>query len=179
MIDALLHREHTPYREIGHRAVAQTLTRAGIEHTRDDVERLVAAIESLDPFPDVLEALATLHTRFRLVILSNGDPDMLERGTAHAGFDFDEVISVARAGSFKPHVRTYRTACEIVDRIPEQVLFVANHEFDCVGAKAYGMRTAFVNRRNRPFGEKPYLPDLTVGSFAELAGAMGGTSAIR
>ena len=24
MIDALLHREHTPYREIGHRAVAQT-----------------------------------------------------------------------------------------------------------------------------------------------------------
>jgi 2-haloacid dehalogenase len=169
MIDALLHREHTPYREIGHRAVAQTLTRAGVEHTREDVERLVAAIESLDPFPDVLEALAALHTRYRLVVLSNGDPDMLERGTAHVGFDFDEVISVARADSFKPHVSTYRTACEIVGRRPEQVLFVANHEFDCVGAKAFGMRTAFINRRHRPFGEKPYLPDVEVEDFAALA----------
>jgi 2-haloacid dehalogenase len=173
MIDALLHREHTPYREIGHRAVAQTLTRAGIEHTRGDVEQLVAAIESLEPFPDVLEALGTLHTRYRLVVLSNGDPDMLERGTAHIGFDFDDVISVARARSFKPHVTTYRTACEIIDRRPEQVLFVANHEFDCVGAKAFGMRTAFVNRRHRPFGEKPYLPDAEVEDFATLAEHLG------
>src|SRR5262245_16436175 len=29
MIDALLHREHTSYREIGHRSVAQVLDRAG------------------------------------------------------------------------------------------------------------------------------------------------------
>jgi len=28
MIDALLHREHTPFREIGHRAVAYTMDRA-------------------------------------------------------------------------------------------------------------------------------------------------------
>ena len=30
MIDALLHREHTPYREIGHRSVAHVMERAGI-----------------------------------------------------------------------------------------------------------------------------------------------------
>jgi 2-haloacid dehalogenase len=175
MIDALLHREHTPYREIGHRAVAQTLSRAKIGHTRADVERLVSAIESLDPFPDVIEALTALHARYRLIILSNGDPDMLERGTAHVGFPFDEVISVAQAGSFKPHVATYRTACALVGLEPHEVLFVANHEFDCVGAKAFGMRTAYVNRRERPFGEKPYLPDLTVPDFAGLAKVMGVT----
>jgi 2-haloacid dehalogenase len=150
------------------------LDRAGIEHTRADVERLVSAIESLDPFPDVIEALTALHERYRLVILSNGDPDMLERGTAHAGFPFDEVISVASAGSFKPHVATYRTACELTGLQPHDVLFVANHEFDCVGAKSFGMRTAYVNRRDRPFGEKPYLPDLTVPDFAGLAAAMTG-----
>jgi 2-haloacid dehalogenase len=172
MIDALLEGDHTPYREIGHRAVNQTLDRAGVEHTRADVEGLVSAIESLDPFPDVLEALASLHERYRLIILSNGDPDMLERGTAHAGFPFDDVISVAAAGSFKPHVATYRTACELTGLAPREVLFVANHEFDCVGAKSFGMRTAFVNRRDRPFGEKPYLPDLTVADFAELAATM-------
>jgi 2-haloacid dehalogenase len=175
MIDALLGRGHTPYREIGHRAVAQTLTRAGVEHARTEVEQLVSAIERLDPFPDVIEALTVLHKRYTLIILSNGDPDMLERGTAHVGFPFDEVISVAQAGSFKPHVVTYRTACKIVGLEPLEVLFVANHEFDCVGAKAFGMRTAHVNRRQRPFGEKPYLPDLTVPDFAGLAQAMGMT----
>ena len=35
MIDALLHRDHTPYREIGHRSVAHVMDRAGIAHTME------------------------------------------------------------------------------------------------------------------------------------------------
>ena len=175
MIDALLHREHTPYREIGHRSVSYTLERAGVPHTRQEVEGLVAAIERLDPFPDVPAALTELRGRgYRLVVLSNGDPDMLERGVAHTGLDFDDVISVAEAGSFKPHVATYRRACELIDVAPDQVLFVANHSFDCVGAKAFGMRTAFIDRRRRPFGDGPYSPDLVVEDFASLARALDG-----
>src|ERR1700751_5191446 len=45
MIDALLHKQHTPYREIGHRAVAHVMDRAGIAHTREDVQYLVGEIE--------------------------------------------------------------------------------------------------------------------------------------
>src|SRR6201994_3025114 len=52
MIDALLHREHTPYREIGHRAVAHVMDRAGIAHTKDEVRYLVGEIEKLKPFPE-------------------------------------------------------------------------------------------------------------------------------
>src|SRR5690242_3646909 len=52
MIDALLHKEHTPYREIGQRAVAYTLERAGIAHDAQEVADLVSAIERLEPFPD-------------------------------------------------------------------------------------------------------------------------------
>src|SRR5579872_4981649 len=37
MIDALLHREHTSYREIGERAVDFVLERAGIAHTMEEV----------------------------------------------------------------------------------------------------------------------------------------------
>src|SRR5579859_3808947 len=78
MIDALLGREHTPYREIGHGAVAHVLERAGISYTMDEVRLLVGAIEKLKPFPEVPEALARLGASYRLVVLSNGDPDMLE-----------------------------------------------------------------------------------------------------
>src|SRR4051794_2017172 len=127
MIDALLHREHTPYREIGQQAVDYTLERAGIPHTTGEVASLVSAIERLAPFPDVVAALERLKSHgFALVILSNGDRDMLERGVPYSGTAhlFTRVISVAESGAFKPHVTTYRTACSLLGLEAHQVLFV-------------------------------------------------------
>ncbi len=172
MIDALLHKEHTPYREIGHRSVDTVLERAGIAHTSEEVHGLVAEIEKLRCFPEVPEALARLQTKYKLVVLSNGDPDMLETAKRYHGVPFDRVISVAEANSFKPHVATYTKAAEILGVAMDEVLFVANHAFDCVGAKAAGMRTAFIDRRSRPFGITPHQPDILVPSMKDLADAM-------
>jgi len=173
MIDALLHREHTPYREIGHRAVAHVMDRAGIAYNVDEVKYLVGEIEKLKPFPEVPAALERLHRRYQLVVLSNGDPDMLETAKQYHRIPFDRLISVAEAGSFKPHVATYAKAAELLGLKMDQVLFVANHAFDCIGAKAAGMRTAFIDRRSRPFGETPYQPDILVPSMTALADAIG------
>ena len=172
MIDALLHREHTPYREIGHRAVSFVMERAGIPHTMEDVRALVAAIERLKPFPEVPAALQRLQSRYKLVVLSNGDPDMLETARRYHGIPFDRVISVAAANSFKPHLATYTKAAEITGTPMEKILFVANHAFDCIGAKSAGMRTAFIDRRRRPFGMTPHQPDIIVRSMTELADVM-------
>lgn len=172
MIDALLQKEHTPYREIGHRSVAFVLERAGIAHTMEEVRCLVAQIEKLRPFPEVPAALARLRARYKLVVLSNGDPDMLETAKQYHGIPFDRVISVAEANSFKPHAATYHKAAELVGVRMDQVLFVANHSFDCIGAKAAGMRTAFIDRRQRPFGITPHQPDILVGSMEDLANVM-------
>src|SRR3954470_13954068 len=60
MIDALCDRGHTPYREISQRALSFVMDRCGIAYTDDDVRRLVSEIEKLEPFADVLAALATL-----------------------------------------------------------------------------------------------------------------------
>ncbi|MGH8700646.1 MAG: haloacid dehalogenase type II [Burkholderiales bacterium] len=169
MIDALLGRAHTPYREIGRISLACTLERAGIPHTQEEVKNLVAEIERLEPFPDTVAALTRLRKKHQLVILSNGDPDMLEAIRPRLGIAFDRIISVAEAGTFKPHAAAYRKAAEIMGARLEEILFVANHAFDCVGAKASGMRTAFVDRHQRPFGDWPYQPDLIVSDFRELA----------
>jgi len=173
MIDALCDRGHTPYREIGHRAVSFVMDRCGISYTHDEVRWLVSQIEVLKPFPDVLDALATLRgAGYKLAILSNGDRDMLEAAKPHIGFPFDHVISVQESGYFKPHWKTYATAAEIIGEDRGSCLFVANHAFDCIGAKSYGMRSAFIDRRKRPFGETPHQPDLIVADFKELAGAL-------
>jgi len=170
MIDALCDRGHTPYRQIGHRAVSYVMDRCGIDYTQSEVEWLVGQIEQLKPFPDVVAALEQLRASgYRLVILSNGDRDMLEAAKPHIGFAMDMTISVQEAGYFKPHWKTYAKAEELVGEDRSSCLFVANHAFDCLGAKSYGMRTAFIDRRKRPFGETPHQPDLIVADFAELA----------
>jgi 2-haloacid dehalogenase len=173
MIDALCDRGHTPYRQIGHRAVSYVMDRCGIAYTQDEVRWLVSEIVKLKPFPDVIAALERLRgAGYKLVILSNGDPDMLKAAGPHIGFPFDRVISVAEAGYFKPHWKTYATAAELIGLDRSSILFVANHAFDCIGAKAFGMRTAFIDRRKRPFGETPHAPDLLVADFAELAATL-------
>lgn len=179
MIDALLHRDHTAYKDIGRETVHYTLDRAGIEHTDEEVVELVSAIERLTPFPEVIAALQRIKVAgYDLVILSNGDPDMLSRGLAHSGTEelWTRIISVAEANSFKPHADTYQTAVKLLSRTTDEVLFVANHAFDCVGAKAQGMKTAFVNRRNRPFGNSKYEPDLDVPTMTELADLLESTA---
>ena len=172
MIDALLHRQHTPYRAIGELSVAQVMSRAGIAHTDEEVRWLVSCIERLKCFPEVPAALARLQARYRLAVLSNGDPDMLEAAKPHHGIAFDAVISVAEANAFKPHRATYEMAARKLGVAMPEILFVANHEFDCVGAKAAGMRAAFIDRRRRPFARWPHQPDLIVPSMAALADAL-------
>jgi FMN phosphatase YigB (HAD superfamily) len=74
--------------------------------------------------------------------------------------------TVAVANAFKPHVATYTKAAEIVGVRMDEVLFIANHAFDCIGAKSASMRTAFIDRRRRPFGVTPHQPDLVVPTYA-------------
>jgi 2-haloacid dehalogenase len=174
MIDALLQKQHIAYRDIGHLSVTQVLRRAGIEHTRAEVEMLVEAIVRLKPFPEIPAALDRLRTKYKVAVLSNGDPDMLEAAKAHHGLVYDHTISVREANAFKPHVATYTKAAEIIGLRMDEILFVANHEFDCVGAKAAGMRAAFIDRRQRPFADWPYQPDVIVRDMTALANLLMG-----
>jgi len=97
---------------------------------------------------------------------------MLEAARPYHGIAFDRLISVAAANSFKPHVATYTTAAALLGVRMDQVLFVANHAFDCIGAKSAGMHTAFIDRRQRPFGMTPHQPDIVVRNMTELADLM-------
>ena len=57
------------------------------------------------------------------------------------------------AGYFKPHRKTYEKAVELIGLEVMECMHVANHTFDCIGAKAAGMRSAFIDRRDRPLGK--------------------------
>src|SRR5262245_27416858 len=97
MIDALCERGHTPYRQIGHRAVSYVMDRCGISYTPEEVRWLVSQMETLKPFPDVVSALERLRgAGYTLAILSNGDRDMLKVAGPHIGFHFDHHLGTGR-----------------------------------------------------------------------------------
>ena len=169
MTDTLLQRGRTPFRELLRRALVFRLQEAQISFTPEEVSSLVGGWERLQPYPDVKEGLGALKGRYLLAVLSNGDPDMLAKAVPGLGVPMDRVISSAQAGAYKPHPSVYLTAARLLGMEPSQVLHVASHPFDLIGAKAAGLRTAYVDRHGTPFDETPYTPDLVVKEMRELA----------
>ena len=113
------------------------------ETTRD---RLVRAWHLLPAWPDSVAGLARLRARYTVAALSNGGFALLTRLVKNAGLPFDCVLSAELARTYKPDAAVYLTAAALLDVAPEQVLMVAAHKWDLAGARAAGLRTAFVDR---------------------------------
>ena len=169
MIDALLQREHTSYREIGHRSVAWVLERAGISHSMDEVRQLVAKIERLRPFPEVPEALARLKTRFNLIVLSNGDPDMLEAAKSHHRIPFDAVISRGGCQRLQAARRPTRGRPRswASEWTPSSSSPTTRSTASGPSPPACAPPSSIA--AGGPFGATPHQPDLIVANMTELA----------
>ena len=171
--DTIVMLGHSGYFAAVRRALAYTLGLNNIHASTDTIEELMQAWQGLSPFSEVRAALERLQTRYRLVVLSNGDPDFLDhlvRNRIH--WNFDAVISSAAAGFFKPHPAVYRRAAGMLQIEVGQCLMVSANSFDVMGARASGFRAAFVNRYGLPYEDSAYRPDVIVRDFAELADAL-------
>ena len=164
---------HSGYLEVARRAFAYVLRLNDVEATRDEIKDFMVAWQSLAPFPEVVAGLERLKTRFKLVALSNGEPDFLAHLVKNRiKWDFDDVISVQVVGAFKPHPGVYRRAAHILGLEIGECLMVSANSFDVMGARACGMRGAFVNRYALPYEDSPHVPDVTVANFTDLADSL-------
>jgi 2-haloacid dehalogenase len=141
--------------------------------------RLVRAWHRLPAWPDAVEGLDRLGRRHVLAALSNGGFALLTHLVKAARLPFDCVLSAELARAYKPAPQAYLTATALLDVEPGRVLMVAAHGWDLDGARAAGLRTAFVER---PAERGPHRAadraadvtcDLAVRGFGELADALG------
>jgi 2-haloacid dehalogenase len=87
---------------------------------------------------------------------------------------FTQRISVDEVRVFKPSPVVYRHAAERLSLPVSRIRLVTSNAFDCVGASAAGMRTAWVNRSAAPFDTIGPQPDLTVPALDRLPAALAG-----
>ena len=171
--DSLMMLGHSGYLETCRRALLYCLRLNGIPFADAEVRELMGAWQRLSPHADVAEGLRRLKPRYRLVALSNGEQSYLEHlERERMRFGFDALISVERAGWFKPHPSVYRTGATVLGLEPQEIMMVAAHAFDIMGARACGYRGAYVNRYRLPYEESPHRPDIEVHDFIELANAL-------
>ena len=180
--DTILSLGHSGYLTTVRRALTYTLRRNNIQPIDDLIDDLMLAWQSLSPFPEVLPALKNLADRYRLVVLSNGDPEFLDHlvqnrlmrqctGPAFSADEnlFDSIFSVETVGAFKPHTGVYLRAAASLGLEVNQCLMVSANSFDVMGARVCGMRSIFVNRYQLPYEDSDYQPDTTVSDFTQLA----------
>ena len=94
-----------------------------------------------------LSLIEKLKNKFKIVMLSNGEHSYLEKLAAeNIGIEFDSIYSAETAGQFKPHPSVYRLAANSLNLEPNEIMMVAAHSFDILGARHSGYRGAYVDR---------------------------------
>ncbi|WP_329180743.1 haloacid dehalogenase type II [Streptomyces decoyicus] len=144
-------------------------------------DALVQAWHHLRPWPDAAAGLEKLHhTRVITATLSNGGVGQLAGLTKQAGLRFDCILSAELARSYKPDLRVYRMAAELLEVEPRRLLMVACHPDDLEAAAEAGLRTAYIPRPLEwgPDAERVDPPagvDLVADDVIDLARALGAT----
>ena len=151
----------------------ELLSERGLELPSAERTALVRAWHELDPWPGVLSGLETLRRGQVVAALSNGNIALLVDLARHGDLRFDCLLSAELAGVYKPQADVYLTGVQLLGLEPHEVMMVAAHPIDLNGARAAGLRTAFIDRPleygpDTPRREDPEA-DISVGDLDELA----------
>jgi 2-haloacid dehalogenase len=134
---------------------------------------LIASYLELPAFPDARPGVAALaadgHT---VVAFSNGVETSLRKLLAHARLlpPLSAVVSVDDVQSYKPDPAVYQHLVARGGQPAEHTWLVSSNAWDVLGAKAAGLRAAWVRRQpTHPWeGWGIAEPDLVVASLSEL-----------
>jgi 2-haloacid dehalogenase len=156
--------------ELHHATLDDLLT---VDLPAADRRRLVDAWHRLDPWPDVRTGLDELRRERITATLSNGHLALLVDLARHGDLRFDCLLSAELAQVYKPAPETYLAAARLLGVEPAELMLVAAHPWDLQGARAAGLRTAFIDRPleygpGSPGREDPDA-DVSAGDLHELA----------
>ena len=156
------------------------LPQFGLEHLDEPARRELNRVwHRLDPWPDAVEGLQRLKRKYILCTLSNGNIGLLTRMAKRAGLPWDCILSAEVFRAYKPDPATYLGVAKVFDLPAHQVMLVAAHHDDLEGARACGLRTAYIERplefgAARPKDVSPRAGnDLHAGNLVALADQLG------
>jgi 2-haloacid dehalogenase len=171
--------EYVRYEVVLRMVMAEMSLRLGFDASTDDIVSLPRSLPGWKPFPDTVEALRKLKTRYQLAILSNVDDALFAATARSLKIPFDWVVTAQQASAYKPDRRIFEHAFTRLAIPREQILHVAQSVYhDIVPARALGVACVWVNRRKGRTGTgatapAAETPDLEVASLQSLVEVIG------
>ena len=155
----------TPYRQVMAEALAAVAQEQGAAVPQNERDALATSLPSWNVFLEVPGALRELRVRgWKLAILSNTDPELLDASISAIDVPIDERIVASDIGSYKPafgHWETFfrRTGA---DRT-RHVHIAASLFHDIEPCAKLGLPAVWINRRGETsmVPRSAELPDLT------------------
>ncbi|MBD1164452.1 haloacid dehalogenase type II [Pelagibacterales bacterium SAG-MED13] len=123
------------------------------------------------PFKEVPETLKILKEKnFKLAILSNGTPSLLNELVKSNGLDdlFDDLFSIEEVGIYKPNSKVYDLPIKKYKIDKNEVVFLSANTWDVSGGGNYGFNSVWVNRNNSIFDNLDYKLQNEIKSLSEL-----------
>jgi len=139
--------EFLRYRDALQSVVRSFGERLGFSPTDAEVRSLPESLANWQPFPDTVEALRKLKSRYQLAVISNVDDDLFASTAPKLGVVFDHVITAQQAQCYKPCIRMFELAEERIRVSRERWLHVGQSIYhDVIPAQSLGIATVWVNR---------------------------------
>ncbi|MGG2298732.1 HAD-IA family hydrolase [Aeromonas veronii] len=113
------------------------------------------------------QLLARLAERYPLVVITNGNLDLVQ-----AGLDryFTLVCKAGAGARMKPAPDMFEQTRSALKLPAERILHVGDHpETDVLGARLHGFRAAWLNERQQPWQQLQLLPDVELTALEDLA----------
>lgn len=154
-------------------ALDVTLAAQKLDATAAARQDLVASFSRLKPYPDSVAALTALHgAGLRMAPLAQLTEPMLRALCDGAGIGrlFEHYLSTDRVQAYKPDPRAYAMAEQAFGLPRDKVAFAAFGGWDAAGAKAFGLKTYWVNRFGVPAERLGVWPDGTGATLTEFQG---------
>jgi 2-haloacid dehalogenase len=142
----------------------------GLRPDASEIERIAASPTTMDPHPEVPDALRRLRERYKLAIFTNSDDNLIAPTVARIGVPFDYVITAEQARAYKPSPQLFEYAYQTMGVTPDETVHVAMGMYwDMKARHELGLRGIWVNRRGEA-GNPDWLP------YAEVTDLSGATA---
>ncbi|MGH9558732.1 MAG: haloacid dehalogenase type II [Bryobacteraceae bacterium] len=155
-------------------ALAFVGERLGTPVSEEQKRALLDRYLQLPAYPDVSAGLQALRERGRrLAAFSNGTEKSVRGLLEHSSIlnSFEQIVSVDDVGTFKPDPAVYEYLVQRVKLPKDSIWVISSNPFDVIGAKAFGLRAAWIQRdSSRHFDPWEFEPDAVfhdVKDFAE------------
>ena len=135
---------------------------------RNELLNLYKILSPYKEVPDTLKALR--EKKFKLAILSNGTPSLLDELVKSNHLDnlFDDIFSIEQVGVYKPSSRVYDLPIKKYNINKSEVAFLSANTWDVSGGGNYGYQSIWVNRNNTIFDNLDFKPKYQITDLNKL-----------